>query len=139
MCDFCIEMGFYFDEQGKLRRRVARDRDASSSSLLRSTGDTPDAAPLANHWRVQTRLCFSIRPSVQTPMVVRQVGFWKIFADASKFVNCVRFMGIRTLGRFESEDIAVQGCFDRGSKRPTPPRNRSGGSPSRPAARAHAR
>jgi hypothetical protein len=42
-------------------------------------------------------------------MVVRQVGFWKIFADASKFVNCVRFMGIRTLGRFESEDIAVQG------------------------------
>jgi hypothetical protein len=41
MCDYCIEMGFYFDEQGKLRRRVARDRDAGSSSLLRSMVTLP--------------------------------------------------------------------------------------------------
>ena len=27
MRDYCIEMGLYFDEQGKLRRRVARDRE----------------------------------------------------------------------------------------------------------------
>ena len=112
---------------------------AGSSSLLRSTGGTPDAAPLASHWRVQARLCFSIRPSVQTRMAVRQVGVRKICADASKFVSCARFMGIRTLGRFESEGIAAKGCFDPGSKRPTPPRNRSGGSPSRPTARADAR
>ena len=37
--------------------------------------------------RVQARLCFSIRPSVQTRMAVRQVGVRKIFADASKFVS----------------------------------------------------
>ena len=92
---------FYFDEQGKLRRRVARDRDAGSSSLLRSTGGTPDAAPLASHWRVQARLCFSIRPSVQTRMAAGQVGVQMIFAAASKFVSCARFMGMRTLGRFE--------------------------------------
>jgi hypothetical protein len=63
----------------------------------------------------------------------------KICADASKIVSCARFRGIRTLGRFESEEIAAKGCFDRGSRRPTTPRNRSGGSPSRPAARADAR
>jgi hypothetical protein len=73
---------------------------AGSSSLLRSTGGTPDAAPLASHWRVQARLCFSIRPSVQTRMAVGHVGVRKIFADASKFVSCARFMGMRTLGRF---------------------------------------
>ena len=81
----------------------------------------------------------SIRASVQTRMAVGQVGVRMIFADASKFVSCARFMGMRTLGRFEGEEIAAKGCFDRGSKRPTPPRNRSGGSPSRPAARADAR
>jgi hypothetical protein len=100
---------------------------------------SPIQPPLASHWRVQARLCFSIRPSVQTRMAVRQVGVRKIFADASKFVSCARFMGMRTLGRLESEEIAARGCFERGSKRPTPPRNRSGGSPSRPAARADAR
>jgi hypothetical protein len=111
---------------------------AGSSSLLRSTGGTPDAAPLASHWRVQARLCFSIRPSVQTRMAVGQVGVRKS-SRTLKFVSCARFMGMRTLGRFESEEIAAKGCFDRGSKRPTPPRNRSGGSPSRPAARVDAR
>jgi hypothetical protein len=29
MRDYCIEMGLYFDEQGKLRRRVARDREVA--------------------------------------------------------------------------------------------------------------
>jgi hypothetical protein len=63
----------------------------------------------------------------------------RIFADASKIASCARFIGIRTLGRFENEEVASKGYSDRGSRRPTPPGNRSDGNPSRPAARADAR
>ena len=37
MRDYCIEMGFYFDEQGKLRRRVARDREVVRVPLDRGS------------------------------------------------------------------------------------------------------
>ena len=125
-----------------------RCRPASKASSASFSVEVELAAlPMQPHkpavGALKLELCFSIRPNVQTRMVVRQVGVFrsvrKIFADASKIASCARFSGIRTFGRFESEEIAAKGCFDRGSRRPTPPRNRSGGSPSRPAARADAR
>jgi hypothetical protein len=90
------------------------------ASLLRSL-----AAPALEFEYPIPIFWFSIRPNVQSPMAVRQVGglrfIRKIFADASKIASCARFSGIRTFGRFVSEEIAAKGCFDRGSRRPTPP------------------
>jgi hypothetical protein len=37
MRDYCIEMGLYFDEQGKLRRRMARDREVVRLPLDRGS------------------------------------------------------------------------------------------------------
>jgi hypothetical protein len=37
MRDYCIEMGLYFVEQGKLRRRVARDREVVRVPLDRGS------------------------------------------------------------------------------------------------------
>jgi hypothetical protein len=37
MRDYCIEMGLYFDEQGKLRRRAARDREVVRVPLDRGS------------------------------------------------------------------------------------------------------
>ncbi len=37
MRDYCIKMGLYFDEQGKLRRRMARDREVVRVPLDRGS------------------------------------------------------------------------------------------------------
>jgi hypothetical protein len=109
-------------------------RHRQQASLLRSSSrNSPTSGPL-DAFDPSKR---PKRHGCKTSWRFRSVR--KIFVDASKFVSCVRFMGMRTLGRFESEEIAAKGFFDRGSRRPTPLGNRSGGSPSRPAARADAR
>ena len=116
-----------------------RHRQQATSLLRSSSPNSLISRPLAR----LARALLSIRPNVQTSMAVRQVGIFdrsgRSSPDASKIANCARFSGIRSFGRVEGEEIAAKGSFDRGSKRPTPPRNRSGGSPSRPAARADAR
>jgi hypothetical protein len=102
----------------------AAPRHRQQASLLRSSSQS------WRHRRSSSSIRspfsgYSIRPNVQSPMAVRQVGglrfIRKIFADASKIASCARFSDIRTFGRFVSEEIAVKGCFDRGSRRPTPP------------------
>jgi hypothetical protein len=37
MGEYCIEMALYFDEQGKLRRRMARDREVVRLPLDRGS------------------------------------------------------------------------------------------------------
>jgi hypothetical protein len=73
-------------------------------------------APQADRWRVQARALPSIRPNVQTRMIVRQVGVFdrsgRFFADASKIASCARFMGI-SLGRLDASK--AKRCLRRGA------------------------
>ena len=104
--------------------------------LVFSIETQADAAPLASHWRFKLNSCFR---SVQASKPAWLWDSGKYSRTLRNSSSCARFMGMRTLGRFESQEIAAKGCFGRGSRRPTPPRNRSGGSPFRPSARADAR
>jgi hypothetical protein len=66
MRDYCIEMGLYFDEQGKLRRRVVRDREVVRVPLDRgSRGRFAIAPPASSRAITAARSRTKPRPSAR--------------------------------------------------------------------------